>query len=122
MPIYEYKCKNCNSEFERLEKISSESWETLKKKLFSCNNCGTYSACRKISLFKIGTKVLETTGKSGYETEDLTLGKIIDEGGIPAEEKRKLRERDKMIERQQKYTRALNKRAKKYNFNPLSDE
>ena len=65
---------------------------------------------------------MDTTGKSGYQTDALTLGKLIDERGIPAEEKRRLRKRDQMIIRQKQYTKELNARAKKYDFSPYSEE
>ena len=122
MPIYEYKCRACGVTFERIEKVSSLSWKVLKKKVISCIKCGKKKVYRLPSSFRIGTGVLETTGKSGYETDDLTLGKIIDEGGIPAEYQRRLRDREKIIKRQKEYTKELNKRAKKYKFDPLADE
>ena len=122
IPIYEYECRMCGSTFEKIEKISTSSWKVVKKKEIYCTTCGSKRAYRVPSSFKIGTGILETTGKSGYETDDLTLGKLIDEGGIPAEEKRRLRKRDKMIKRQKKYTKELNKRAKKYEFDPVTDE
>jgi len=122
MPLYEYYCEYCKLKFEKLEKVSSEDWKALSRKRVYCNKCGTYSARKIISSFKIGSKVLETTGKSGYETDDLTLGKIIDEGGIPAEEKRRLKKRDEIIKRQNKYARDLNRRAKVYNFDPFTTE
>jgi len=122
MPLYEYKCKACGAIFERIEKVSSMSWKVLKKKALYCITCNEKRAYRLPSSFRIGTGILETTGKSGYETDDLTLGKIIDEGGIPPEHQRKLKERDKMIKRQKKYTKALGKRAKKYKFDPMLDE
>ena len=122
IPIYEYECENCGCTFERIEKVPSLPWKLLKRKAVSCNVCNEKKAFKIPSSFKIGTGILETTGKSGYETDDLTLGKLIDEGGIPAEEKRKLRKRDKMIKRQKKYTKELNKRAKKYGFDPITDE
>ena len=33
MPIYEYECKNCNTRFEKLQSITSDS-------LTVCENCG----------------------------------------------------------------------------------
>jgi len=120
LPLYEYECKKCGYVFDEIEKLSSLPWEIVIKKPVYCSVCKRKSAFRIPSRFKLGTKVLETTGKSGYETDDLTLGKLIDEGGIPPEEKRRLRKREKMIERQKKYTRELNRRAKEYNFDPYS--
>jgi len=120
MPIYQYYCKNCGEKFERIERVCSETWETLKTKTVYCIVCKQKTAVKGVSSFKIGTKVLETTGKSGYQDEHLTLGKIIDEGGIPYEEKNRLRERDAMIGRQKEYTKGLKKREKKYGFNAFS--
>lgn len=122
MPIYEYECRKCGHVFERIEPHSDLSWKALKNKKYNCLVCGENSAVRVPSKFKLGTKVLEIKGKSGYETDDLTLGKLIDEGGIPYEEKARLRKREKLITRQKKYTKALKERAKKYNFDPSGDD
>ena len=112
MPIYEYYCSVCKVKFERIESVTSETWETLKTKKVYCTGCRQKTATRTVSLFKLGTKALETTGRSGYLDDNLTLGKLIDEGGIPAEEKRRLREREKMIDRQKEYTKQLKQREK----------
>lgn len=122
MPIYEYECRKCGHVFERIEPHSDLSWKALKNKKYNCLVCGENSAVRVPSKFKLGTKVLETKDKSGYETDDLTLGKLIDEGGIPYEEKARLRKREKLITRQKKYTKTLKERAKKYNFDPYGDD
>ena len=122
MPIYEYYCSVCKVNFERIESVTSETWETLKTKKVYCTGCRQKTAVRTVSLFRLGTKTLETTGRSGYLDDNLTLGKLIDEGGIPAEEKRRLREREKMIGRQKEYTKQLKQREKQYNFNAFSNE
>jgi putative FmdB family regulatory protein len=122
LPIYQYRCRKCGNEFERLEKVSSLSWETLKTEAIYCSKCKAKEAFRIPSLFKLGSKILETVGKSGYETDDFTLGKLIDEGGIPYEERNRLKNREEMIKRQKKYTKELNRRAKKYKFNPTVDD
>lgn len=128
MPIYQYQCKNCGNEFERIEKVSGElkvssfsSWKLDKQKSIQCPKCRKNSAKKVVSRFKVGSKVLETTGKSGYLTDDFTMGKLIDEGGIPYEEQSRLREREKMIKRQKKYTKSLKWRAKKYKFDPSGE-
>ena len=121
MPIYSYKCKHCGLEYDRIEKVTNVTWNRQKYEGVYCEKCGSYSGIRMVESFKMGSGILETTGKSGYLTDNLTLGKLIDEGGIPAEEKRRLRERDKMITRQNQYTKELNARAKKYNFDPKTD-
>jgi putative FmdB family regulatory protein len=122
MPLYEYECKSCGSMFEQIEKVSDISWKLLKTKAVYCNICGKKAAYRIPSSFKLGSKVLETTGKSGYETDDFTLGKLIDEGGIPYEEKNRLKKREETIERQKQYSKELNARAKKYKFNPIGED
>ena len=122
MPIYEYFCDYCNLKFEKIESVTKVPIETLKSKKLYCNKCGTYSARKLVSSFRIGTGLLETTGKSGYLSDDLTLGKLIDEGGIPAEEKRKLRERDAMISRQKQYTKELKVREKRYGFDSAEED
>ena len=129
MPIYEYYCEYCHLKFEKIESVTKNSIETLKsknailrRKKYFCDRCGTESARKLVSSFKIGSKMLETTGKSGYLDDDLTLGKLIDEGGIPAEEKRRLRERDAMMSRQKQYTEELKVREKRYNFDSAEDD
>jgi len=122
MPIYEYECLDCGVKFEKIEVASKSSWKEDLKKAVYCNVCNKKMAHRIFSGFKVGTKLLDTTGKSGYETDKLTLGKIIDEGGIPYEERARLREREKMIERQNVYIKGLKERGKKYNFDPFSSK
>lgn len=118
MPIYEYRCEACGNIFEQIEPVSKASWKSSRLKKVYCVRCGKKEAVKAPTAFKIGIKILETTGKSGYETDAFTLGKLIDEGGIPYEEKARLRDRDKMIKRQIKYTKELSRRAKAYNFDP----
>jgi hypothetical protein len=91
------------------------------KKLHVCAFCEKLTARRVMSKFKIGSGVLETSNKSGYEDDSLTLGKIIDEGGIPYEAKEPLRKRNKMVIELNKYETGLKERAKKYNFDPLEE-
>ncbi len=122
VPIYEYECLNCGAKFEKIEIASKSFWKEDIKKSVYCGACNEKMAHRIFSKFKVGSKLLETTGKSGYETDALTLGKIIDEGGIPYEERARLRERDKMIERQNVYIKGLKERGKKYKFDPFSSE
>jgi len=121
MPIYEYECLDCGARFETIEKFSDKNWKAQKKIAVYCKACGKKRAFRVVSRFKIGSKALDTTGKSGYETEDFTLGKLIDEGGIPYEERNRLRNREDMINRQKKYTEGLRERSRKYEFNPFGD-
>ncbi|MCX7795968.1 MAG: zinc ribbon domain-containing protein [bacterium] len=52
MPLYEYKCLDCNSKFEVLIKDLSEE--------IACENCGSKNIKRLISAFSFAT-----TGDSG---------------------------------------------------------
>lgn len=119
MPIYEYKCRACGAVFEKIEVISSKSWKD--EEASRCMKCKSITALRLPSKFKQGKKVLDTTGKSGYQTDELTLGKIIDEGGIPYEYKQQMKEKADMIERVRVGNKALKERAKKYGFDPSSN-
>lgn len=122
MPIYPYECINCGYEFEKIEKASGLSWKEEAELRHRCPACNEMAARKVAGMFKLGSKALETTGKSGYETDDFTMGKLIDEGGIPYEEKNRLRNREKMIKRQKDYGRKLKERSKKYSFDPFSNE
>ncbi|MDY6894889.1 MAG: FmdB family zinc ribbon protein [Thermotogota bacterium] len=119
MPLYPYECIECGFSEDRIEKVTKSSFKVpIVKK---CPACGCIALKRIVGTFKVGKKLLETTGRSGYETDDFTMGKLIDEGGIPYEEKNRLRERDKMIKRQKEYGKKLKERGKSYNFDPFSD-
>jgi len=120
MPIYEYECIKCGHVFESIEKASTDSWQKDSVRPRECAKCGKPSAYKRAVGFKIGSGILETTGKSGYETDELTFGKIVDDGGIPYEYKGKLRERQEMIDRTKQYTKELKERGKKYGFDPFS--
>lgn len=123
MPIYPYECENCSNLFDRItSKVSTLSWKEESKLRIKCPECGKKTAKKIVGQFKIGDGLLDTTGKSGYLTDDLTVGKVVDEGGIPYEFKEKLKEREEMIERQVQYRKDLAKRAKKYDFDPAGNE
>ena len=59
MPIYEYQCQQCETDFEVLVKSS----ETEVK----CKNCGSKDLQRKFSVFgmKSGEKFRSSSAKSG---------------------------------------------------------
>ena len=122
MPMYEYQCVVCNKKFEQIEPVRKGSWKSANANPVYCKYCGKHDAFPVVSGFKIGTRVLETSGRTGYEDDDLTIGKLVDEGGIPAETKRKLAKRERMQKRQKEYTEGLKVRAEKYGFDPFSDE
>ena len=123
MPIYSYECNNCKLEFERIEKVTNFSFKKTKQKRIKCSSCGAKEAKRIVGSFKIGSKVLETTGRTGYQTDELTLGKIADnDGKIPYEYNEGIRKRQEMLGRQKKYSKELNERAKKYKFDPFGDD
>lgn len=122
MPIYQYQCGTCDVIFEELEtKATDLSWQEVSSLKTKCPVCGRKNAKRIVSSFKMGFGILDTTKQSGYETDDLTLGKIIDEEGIPYEFKEDLRKREEMLKRQKSYSEELKKRSKKYKFNPFKD-
>jgi putative FmdB family regulatory protein len=54
MPIYEYTCKNCSSQFERLAK-SMSAVQTVE-----CPKCGSKQTSRTLSIFAVGS---ESAGK-----------------------------------------------------------
>jgi len=122
MPIYNYECKSCGYSFERIEKITSLSWKEVSKIRIRCPRCNQKKSKRIVESFKVGSKILETRNKSGYQTDELTLGKMIDEGGVPYEYKEDLRKRREIITRQNEYNKGLLERARKYKFDPFSED
>jgi putative FmdB family regulatory protein len=123
MPIYEYVCESCGKVFDVITtSATKKSFREECEERIECAQCGNKTAKKAICNFKIGTRALDTSKQTGYETDDLTIGKIVDEGGIPYEFKDQLRKRDKRIKNVKKYTKELKKRAKKYKFDPFSDD
>lgn len=108
MPIYEYKCESCEDIIERYFKVSGMSPTII------CELCG--GNCNKI-ISRIGQINMNPGGLSGVDdTDELTLGKIVAEGGMPAEHKRQYaeyRERQKQVA---EYEKDLKKREEKYGF------
>jgi len=121
MPIYQFECTSCGHLFERLKKKTDRTWQQEERIRYKCPACLYRKAKKLASGFKIGSGVLDTTGHTGYETDELTLGKIVDnDGKIPWEYKEGLRRRAKTIKRQKQHTKELIARGKKYNFDPFS--
>jgi putative FmdB family regulatory protein len=50
MPIYEYTCKSCNNQFEKLAK-SMNSDEKVK-----CPECGSGQTARNLSVFAVASE------------------------------------------------------------------
>lgn len=123
MPIYQFECQGCGCVFEKLRKKTKRTWQQEEMVRYKCPVCEHITAKKLASGFRIGTGALETTGRTGYETDELTLGKIVDnDGKIPYEYKDGIRKRSNSLEQQKEYTKGLIKRGKKYNFNPFGDE
>ena len=76
MPIYEYACKNCQHEFEALQKISEPA-------LRDCPECGRPELQKKISAAGFRLK-----GGGWYETDFKANGdkkkNLLGDGGAPA--------------------------------------
>ena len=118
MPIYAYECRFCGQEFEFIDKVTRKSFRNENPIL--CPNCGLLKAFKIPSRFKQGKHILDTSKLSGYDTDELTMGKLIDEGGIPYEFKDGLRKREKRIEDTKQYIKEVKGRGKKYGFDPFS--
>ena len=118
MPIYVYECRYCGFLFEMIGKVTKKSFRDEKP--VHCLKCNSLKAFKLPSRFKQGKYILDTSKLSGYDTDELTLGKLIDEGGIPYEFKDGLRKREKRIEDTKQYIREVKVRGKKYGFDPFS--
>ncbi|MFA5405710.1 MAG: zinc ribbon domain-containing protein [Ignavibacteria bacterium] len=87
MPTYEYKCDNCNHEFEVMQSIKDEP---LKK----CPNCGKSKLKKLISggagvIFK-GSGFYQTDYKNKHSHTKKSTGKVIDTtGGTTTKEPQK---------------------------------
>jgi len=118
VPIYAYECRYCGYRFEIIGKVTKKSFR--EEKPLVCPKCNSSKAFKLPSKFKQGKYILDTSKLSGYDTDELTMGKLIDEGGIPYEFKDGLRKREKRIEDTKQYIREVKKRGKKYHFDPFS--
>jgi putative FmdB family regulatory protein len=65
MPLYEYVCRNCNSDFEALVAAGRRDEGT------ACPQCGGAKVARKISLM---ANPVVKTGKSGGSSEPFSCG------------------------------------------------
>lgn len=111
MPIYEYECISCYTIFERIVMSSDLKKAPAIEATAICDECGNmgYRIASVFSFNKIGPV-------SGIDdTDDLTLGKIVQERGIPAEfrptiDEIKIRENRKQMDREYR------ERVKKYDL------
>jgi len=111
MPIFEYHCKKCKKDFESIFTLTQfRMWPWVEKEDY-CPKCSKV-ANRIMSRFSYN-KIPKLEGID--DTDDLTLGKMAIEGGIPAEFKPtnlqiKLREERKQLEKE------YGERVKKYDL------
>ena len=110
MPIYEYKCDECGTVIGRYRKISDI------KGVLICDSCG--GICKKL-ISRIGRIDMNPGGLSGVDdTDELTLGKIVANKGMPAEHKRQYAEERERRSKVAEYEKGFKERAKKYGFDP----
>lgn len=118
MPIYVYECRHCGNLFEIIGKVTEKSFR--EEQPLVCLHCGKLRAFKLPSKFKQGKHILDTSKLTGYDTDELTMGKLIDEGGIPYEFKDGLKKRADQVEGAKKYIKEVKARGKKYGFDPFS--
>jgi putative FmdB family regulatory protein len=51
VPIYEYKCQKCESQFEKLVKSMNDGDEKI-----ACPECGSIKTARTLSVFAVGAE------------------------------------------------------------------
>lgn len=106
MPVYEYKCKNCGHIMEYYQHVSED---ILRERV--CDICEG-KAVKILSAFNTGQTLFKRL--SGVDdTENLTFGKIVADGKIPAEFKRKNKER---IDRYNRFSKEYKRRKEMYRF------
>lgn len=90
MPIYEYKCNNCNFEFELFQNLK----DPVKRK---CQSCGKKSLERLISVCSGFVKEIKTLGQLAEKNTKM-LGSKLDtpEEKLKIERKEKNREYNKL--------------------------
>jgi len=118
VPIYLYECRFCGHLFEIIGKMTKKSFK--EEKPLVCVICGNLKAVKLPSRFKQGKHILDTSKLTGYDTDELTMGKLIDEGGIPYEFQDGLKKRAKQVEDSKQYIKEVKARGKKYGFDPFS--
>jgi len=62
MPIYNYKCKNCNHEFEESRKIDNRHWKE------PCPNCGL-NEDSLVSIVISSSKIIRESGDFHSKTD-----------------------------------------------------
>ena len=106
MPIHEFKCDECGHNTDYF----FHTRDKVKYKV-KCDMCGGV-ARRVLSSFNTGEGMFKKL--SGVDdTDELTVGKIVADGKIPAEFKRPVRER---IERYNKNKSAFEERKRELGF------
>ncbi len=58
MPMYEYRCADCGSEFEQLVSFNTPAEDV------DCPNCGAYEASRTLSIFAVGSGIAAPMGEA----------------------------------------------------------
>jgi putative FmdB family regulatory protein len=66
MPIYEYRCRKCGSEFELMRPLAQRDAAAR------CTSCGSRATSRKLSLFSVvrAEPAMADAADSGAEGED----------------------------------------------------
>jgi len=120
MPIYEYKCTECDNIFEKFftqselrhEKERFDGSTTIIEQLATCPMCGELAG-RVVSNFSFNMNPGPISGID--DTNDLTLGKLVTEGKIPSEFKptiKEIQDREKFRQMEKEYQY----RVKKYDL------
>jgi len=107
LPLYEFQCERCGKITEKLYRMSDSSMP------YKCD-CGATAKkiISRLGIVRVGDGKLYGIDDS----DDLTLGKIIANRGMPAEHKRKYAESRKRQKALFEYEKGLKEREKKYNF------
>jgi len=106
MPLYEYMCPSCGTLTERF--VASYK---NKKRIITCEECGE-DAISVLSCFNTSSSMFKKlTGID--DTDDFTLGKLVANKGVPAEFKRKIRDK---ITKYNKGRKEYEKRKEIYKF------
>jgi len=109
MPIYEFRCENCGKVNEIYSRVSGKQQEV-------CRVCG--GLARKIISAPGAVRAGDGKLTGIDDTDDLTIGKLVANRGIPAEHKREWNKRQARIKRVAEYERGLRERSKRYGFTP----
>lgn len=115
MPIYEYYCENCDKTFEVILRPKDLEQYPLLEECHLCMNCRA-SSKRILSTFAFN-QIGILTGVD--DTDELTLGKLVQNRGIPAEFKPTIKEIQER-ERKKQLNREYRGRVKKYQLDKPS--